>query len=139
MPRCSTACGVQLGDAPVDPMLITPPQFFVLAVLLHAPGLSQVLHGLERRGIMTHEKPRVTRLRPDSHESRSPTYQDGTVADLVGNRGCFGSSVSSCCGVNNTTRQSRVDGGRKLRGLRSLEAGWVIGAPLQHGASNYLE
>lgn len=90
MPRCSTACGVQLGDAPVDPMLNTPPQFFVLAALLHAPGLSQVLHGLERRGIMTHEKPRVTRLRPDSYEPRSPTYQDGTVADLVGNRGCFG-------------------------------------------------
>jgi hypothetical protein len=24
------------------------------------------------------------------------TYQDGTVADLVGSRGCFGSSASSC-------------------------------------------
>src|ERR1700729_2459819 len=120
-------------------MLITLPQYFVLAALPHVRGRSQVLHGLERRGIVTHEKPRVTRLRPDSDEPRSPAYQDGTVADLVGSRsrGCFGSSVSSCCGVNNTTRQGRVDGGRKLRGLRSLEAGLVIGAPLQHGASNY--
>jgi hypothetical protein len=106
--------------------LITLPQYFVLAALPHVRGRSQVLHGLERRGIVTHEK---------------PVYQDGTVADLVGSRskGCLGSSVSSCCGVNNTTRQGRVDGGRKLRGLRSLEAGLVIGAPLQHGASNYQE
>jgi hypothetical protein len=43
-------------------MSITPPQFFVLAALLHAHALSRVLRGLERRGIGTHEKPRVTRL-----------------------------------------------------------------------------
>jgi hypothetical protein len=71
----------------------------------------------------THEKPRVTRLRPDSHE---PGPSD------VSRQDCRGSSRQQ--GVLRLVGIILL-----MSGLRRSGGRLVIGAPLQHGASNYQE